>query len=129
MFLFAALKLTKDLLYKDLKYCGFLFESLVCHDVKVYAKANDADVFHYRYSTGLEIDIIVQQSGGAWAAFEVKLGIGSIEEAAMNLKKLEAVVDTTKKSKPSSLNIITGDGMSYTRRDGINVVSIASLGV
>lgn len=125
----AALKLTKDSLYKDLKYCGFLFESLVYHDIKVYAKAHDAEVFHYRDSTGLEIDIIVQQSGGAWAAFEVKLGIGSIEEAAMNLKKLEAVVDTTKKSKPSSLNILTGDGMSYTRKDGINVISIASIGI
>lgn len=125
----AALKLTKDSLYKDLKYCGFLFESLVYHDVKVYAKAHDAEVFHYRDSTGLEVDIIVQQSGGAWAAFEVKLGIGSIEEAAMNLKKLEAVVDTTKKSKPSSLNILTGDGMSYTRKDGINVISLASLGI
>jgi len=27
------------------------------------------------------------------------------------------------------LNIITGTGISYTRADGINVISLASLGV
>jgi hypothetical protein len=30
---------------------------------------------------------------------------------------------------PRSLNIITGTGMSYRRPDGINVISLASLGV
>jgi len=29
---------------------------------------------------------------------------------------------------PKSLNIITGTGMSYKRADGINVISLASLG-
>ncbi len=30
---------------------------------------------------------------------------------------------------PKSLSIITGTGISYTRNDGINVISLASLGV
>ena len=124
----AALKLNKDTLLNDLKYCGFLFESLVYHDLKIYARANDANVFHYRDSTGLEIDAIVQQNGGNWAAFEVKLGVGMLEEAAQNLLRFNSIVDTTKISKPASLNIITGTGMSFTRADGINVISIASLG-
>lgn len=124
----AALKLNKEALLNDLKYCGFLFESLVYHDLKMYARANDAEISHYRDSTGLEIDAVVQQSGGAWAAFEVKLGIGMHDEAARNLLKLNSVIDITKFSKPSSLNIITGTGMSYTRPDGINVISVASLG-
>ncbi|MGV8135484.1 MAG: hypothetical protein AB2L20_09740 [Mangrovibacterium sp.] len=38
------------------------------------------------------------------------------------------IIDTTKFTKPASLNIITGTGMSYTRPDGVNVISIASLG-
>lgn len=125
----AALKLNKEALMKDLNYCGFLFESLVYHDLKIYARANDAEISHYRDSTGLEVDAIIHQSGGAWAAFEIKLGIGRLEDAAKNLKKLNAVVDTTKFSKPTSLNIISGTGMSYTRPDGINVISIASLGI
>jgi hypothetical protein len=124
----AALKLTKEALMNDLKYCGFLFESLVYHDLKMYARANDAEVTHYRDSTGLEIDAIVQQSGGAWAAFEVKLGVGMHDEAAKNLLRLNNVIDSTKYSKPASLNIVTGTGMSYTRPDGINVISLASLG-
>lgn len=124
----AALKLTKKAVMGDLKFCGFLFESLVYHDLKMYARANDAEVYHYRDSTGLEIDAIIQQSGGAWAAFEVKLGVGMLDEAAINLLKLNSVVDLDKSSKPSSLNIITGTGMSYTRPDGINVISVASLG-
>lgn len=124
----AALKLTKEALMNDLKYCGFLFESLVYHDLKMYARANDAEVSHYRDSTGLEIDAIVQQSGGAWAAFEVKLGIGMHDEAARNLLRLYSVIDSSKYSKPASLNIVTGTGMSYTRPDGINVISLASLG-
>jgi len=71
----------------DLKYCGFLFESLVYHELKMYAKANDAEIFHYRDSTGVEVDAIIQQNGGAWAAFEVKPGIGMLDEAANNLLK------------------------------------------
>jgi hypothetical protein len=124
----AALRITKNTLLNDLKYCGFLFESLVFHELKVYARANDAEIFHYRDSTNLEIDAIIQKNGGGWAAFEVKLGNGMYEEAAKNLLKLKSVVDTEKTSLPVSLNIVTGDGMSYTRPDGINVISLASLG-
>lgn len=124
----AALKLNKEALLNDLKYSGFLFESLVYHELKQYARANDAEISHYRDSTGLEIDAVVQQSGGAWAAFEVKLGIGMHDDAARNLLKFNNVIDSTKFPKPSSLNIITGNGMSYRRPDGINVISIASLG-
>jgi len=124
----AALGLNKDSLLKDLKYTGFLFESLVTHDLKVYAQANDAEVFHYRDSSGLEVDAVVQQYGGAWTAFEVKLGVGMIEEAAQNLQKFAKNLDTTKTQKPASLNIITGMGMSFTRTDGINVISLSSLG-
>jgi len=124
----AALKLNKQSLMNDLKYCGFLFESLVYHDLKMYAKANDAEIFHYRDSTGLEVDAIVQQSEGTWAAFEVKLGIGMIDEAATNLLKLNDRIDLKKNKKPASMNIITGSGMSFTRPDGVNVISLAALG-
>ena len=124
----AALRLDKERKMKDLKYCGFLFESLVYHILKVYAIANDAEIFHYRDSTGLEVDAIIQQNGGAWAAFEVKLGIGMLDAAANNLLKFNGLIDEKKCRKPASLNIITGTGMSFTRPDGINVISLASLG-
>jgi hypothetical protein len=124
----AAIGADKDSLLADLNFTGFLFESLVVHELRVYAQANDAKVYYYRDSGGLEIDAIVQKYNGDWLAFEIKLGTGQIEEAATNLKKLVSVLDTEKVKQPKSLNIITGTGISYTRTDGINVISIASLG-
>jgi len=124
----AALGIDKDALLKDIKYTGFLFESLGAHELNVYAKANDANLFHYSDSYGLEVDAIVQKRNGDYAAFEIKLGVGYIEEAAENLKKFEMNIDTQKMALPKSLNIITGTGMSYRRPDGINVISLASLG-
>jgi hypothetical protein len=105
-----------------------LFESLAIHELNVYAKANDATLSHYNDFYGLEIDAIVQKRNGNYAAFEIKLGVGYIEQAAQNLKKFEENIDTTKMDLPKSLNIIVGTGMSYRRPDGINVISLASLG-
>jgi predicted AAA+ superfamily ATPase len=124
----AALGANEQSLLNDLKFTGFLFESMVVHDLRVYGQANDAKVYHYRDSSGLEVDSIVQKYNGDWCAFEIKLGIGEIEEAAANLLRFAAQIDTQKSGIPKSLNIITGTGMSYTRKDGINVISFASLG-
>jgi len=124
----AALGLNKDALLKDLKFTGFLFESMVTHDLRVYAQVNDAKVFHYHDSSGLEVDAIVQKNSGEWCAFEIKLGIGQIEAAAASLKKFASILDKDSVQAPKSLNIITGTGISYTRNDGINVISMASLG-
>lgn len=124
----AALGLNKEALIKDMKYTGFLFESLATHELNVYAKANDAELFHYNDSYGLEVDAIVQKRNGDYAAFEIKLGVGYIEEAVESLKKFANNIDSAKMDVPKSLNIITGTGMSYHRSDGINVISLASLG-
>ena len=125
----AALGADKGSLLKDVKFTGFLFESLATHDLRVYAQANDASVSHYSDSSGLEIDCIVQKRNGDWAAFEIKLGMGMNNEAASNLKKLTATLDIKNIGPPKSLNIIVGTGISYTRPDGINIISLASLGV
>ncbi len=124
----AALGLDKESLLNDLKFVGFLFESLAIHDLRVYAQANDAKVYHYRDSSGLEVDAIVQKHNGDWCAFEIKLGIGQIEEAAQNLKRFSSNLENNNIDKLKSLNIITGTGISYTRNDEINVISLASLG-
>ena len=124
----ASLGADENSLLNDLKFTGFLFESLVTHELRVYAQANDAKVYHYRDSSGLEVDSIVQKYNGDWCAFEIKLGTGQLDEAAVCLKKLVSILDTKKIKSPKSLNIITGTGISYTRNDGINVISLASLG-
>ena len=124
----ATLGLDIDALIKNLQFTGFLFESLAIHELKVYAKANDAEVFHYCDSYGLEVDAIIQKRNGDFAAFEIKLGVGHIEQAAIQLKKFENNIDASKMKLPNSLNIITGTGMTYKRKDGINVISLSALG-
>ena len=124
----AALGVDQASLLNDLKFTGFLFESLVVHELRVYAQANDACVFHYKDSSDLEVDCIVEKYNGDWCAFEVKLGTGNIDEAAASLQKFSKQVNAKKINQLKSLNIITGTGISYTRGDGINVISLASLG-
>lgn len=124
----AALGVNKEALMNDLKFTGFLFESLATHELRVYAQANDAKVYHYRDSSNLEVDAVVQKRNGDWCAFEIKLGTGHIEEAAASLHKFVSILDEKKVKPPKSLNIITGTGVSYTRNDGVNVISLSSLG-
>jgi uncharacterized protein len=124
----AALFATPDTLLNDLKFTGFLFESMVTQNLRVYAQANDAKVYHYNDSSGLEVDAIVQKNTGELCAFEIKLGVGQIEEAAKGLLKFSSILNEQSAKNLKSLNIITGTGISYTRKDGINVISLASLG-
>lgn len=125
----AALGASPDALLDDLNYTGFLFESMVVHDIRVYAQANDARVYHYRDAAGREIDIIVQKDDATWCAFEVKLGTTEFDEAASNLLRLKDSIDPNRGPLPASLNIITGTGITHTRKDGVNVIALASLGV
>ena len=46
-------------LLRDLKTLGFLFESLVVIDARVYFDPIDGKVYHYRDSDALEVDVIV----------------------------------------------------------------------
>ena len=67
------------------------------------AQALDASVFHYRDSTDLEADAIVERRDGAWAAFEVKLGQGAVDGAAETLLRLAARVDPERHGGPAVL--------------------------
>jgi predicted AAA+ superfamily ATPase len=124
----AALQADAGRLVKDLNYLGLLFESLVVRDSRVYASPLDGTVYHYRDSDGLEVDVIIQTADGRWGAFEVKLGIAQVEEAAAKLLTFASKVDTTKSGDPSVLGVITSSGYGYTRPDGIVVVPIGSFG-
>jgi len=124
-----ALGLSVDKLLADLNYFGLLFESFVIHNLRVYADASGGKVFHYRDSRGTEADAIVEYADGTWGAFEVKLGIGAVDEAAGSLKTLANKIDTDRVKVPGTLTVITGNGFAYRRPDGINVVPISTLTV
>jgi predicted AAA+ superfamily ATPase len=122
-----ALGLSIDKLVCDLNYFGLLFESLAVRDLRIYADAGGGKVFHYRDSRGLEIDSVVEYADGTWGAFEIKLGIGAVDDAANNLLKFSAKIDTGKTKAPAALTVITGNGFAYRRRDGVNVVPLSTL--
>lgn len=111
----------------DLNLLGLLFESLVVRDLRVFAQPIDGQVFHYRDSNGLEVDAIVQLADGRWAAFEIKLGVGLVDEGAASLRKFADVIDTKKCGEPVLLAVISGTGYGYVRPDGISVIPIGAL--
>lgn len=123
----AALGARPDRLLRDVETLGLLFESLVVRDLRIYAQTLDASVFHYRDSTDLEVDAIVERRDGAWAAFEVKLGQGAVDRAAETLLRVAARVDPEKHGKPAALGVITGWGYGYRRPDGVAVIPIGAL--
>lgn len=125
----AVMRINPEGVLSDFTYFGFLFESLCTRDVRIYAQANDGNVFHYRDKSGLEADLIIRLNDGRWAAIEVKLGNKQIEEAASHLLALQAKIDDEKMGKPSFLMILTGGQFAYQRKDGIWVVPIGSLGM
>ncbi len=123
----AVLRTNPDGVLTDFQYFGFLFESLCARDMRIYAQANDGDVFHYRDKNGLEADVIIRLRDGRWAAIEVKLGNKQIDKAAENLLALKARVDEDKMGNASFLMVITGSQFAYRRNDGVLVVPIGCL--
>lgn len=124
----SALGLGPNDLINDLKTFGFLFESLAVRDLKIYAEANDGEVYHYRDKSGLEADAIVHLRNGEWAAFEIKLADSDrINEGANNLLKLASNINQEKMKKPSFLAVITTTEYAYRRDDGVFVIPLGCL--
>ncbi len=126
----AALRSSPPALLADLQFLGLLFESLVIRDLRVYAQAADAEVFHYREKGGLEVDAVVETADGRWAAFEVKLGERWVAEGERNLKRLAARLADSPHGPPAALAVIVPSGYGYVGCDAeqVGVVPISALG-
>jgi len=112
----------------DFDTFGLFFESMAIRDLRIYADTLDGKVYHYRDSSGLEIDAIAELPNEMWAAFEIKLGsTKSIDEAADNLQKLLTRLTPEKAAQCASLNVLIAGTSSYTRKDNVNVVSLGHL--
>ena len=125
----AALGIGPDDLLNDLDTMGLLFETLCVRDLRVYAEANDGNVYHYRDKTGLECDTVVHLRNGSYGLIEIKLGGETrIEEGATNLIALAEKIDTTKMKQPSFKMVLTAVGQyAYMRTDNVIVVPIGCL--
>ena len=121
----AALDISPKKLLNDFETFGFLFESIVTRDVRIYSEEIGGKVYHYNDSTGLEVDLIVELRDGSWGGIEVKLGSNELHKASRNLLKLADISVV----KPSFLMILTNTEMAYQRpEDGIYVVPLGCLG-
>ncbi len=125
----AALGLGPNDLINDLNTFGLFFETLCVRDLRVYAEANDGNVFHYRDKSGLECDAVIHLRNGSYGLIEIKLGGETlINEGVRALTKLADKIDTTKMKAPSFRMILTAVGkFAYRRTDGVYVIPIGCL--
>ena len=130
----AAMGVSPEYFYTDLKTFGFVFETLCIRDLKVYSQKLRGELSYYRDRTGLEADAVLHLNDGRYALIEFKLGSREIEEGAKHLTTLKELIrEHNKKNdqiplrEPDLLMVITGGQMAYTRPDGVKVVPIGCL--
>jgi len=121
------LNASPEKLLRDINTFGFIFESLVVRDLKIYIDSIDGKVFHYRDRSGLEVDAVLYRDNGQYGLVEIKLGQNEIEKAAVSLKKLRDKIEIEKLGEPSFLMVVTGTKYAYRREDGVFVVPIGCL--
>ncbi len=125
----ASLGVGPEDLLNDLETMGLLFETMAIRDLRVYADAIDASVYHYRDKNNLECDAVIHCRNGTYGLIEIKFGGDKlIEDGATTLKKLASKIDTKKMKEPSFLMVLTSIGdYAYKRSDNVLVVPIGCL--
>lgn len=121
----SVLGIKQEQLMNDLELFGFMFESLVVRDLRIYIEYLGGRIYHFHdNNNGEEVDAIVELRDGTYGAIEVKLGVGKIDEASNNLLKFARSCD----EKPKFLCVISGMiDYAYQRNDGVYVVPITAL--
>lgn len=130
----SALGITPDYFINDYQIMGFLFESLVIRDLKVYSSSLGGKVSYYHDRYGLEADAVLHLDDGRFALIEIKLGQSEIDKGAQNLNKIESLIkEANLKEKQNKLRlpdlkiVITGTQYGYKREDGVYVIPIGCL--
>ena len=122
----ASLHLTVEKLINDHETFGLMFEALVERDLRIYADYLEGHLYHFRdNASGDEVDAIVEFKDGRYAAFEIKLSDGSIQDAIRSLMKFQEKVE----KKAAYLCVIVGhlDTVMRDPRTGVFIVPITSL--
>ena len=64
---------------RDLNTLGFLFEALCERDLKIYAEAFGASLYHYQDYHNQEMDAVIVLPDGEWCGIEITLGPNQVE--------------------------------------------------
>lgn len=124
----AALGITPEGIFKDITTFGLMFESLVIHDLRIYADTIGAHVYKYRDSKRREADAVIQFNDGSWALIEVKLGgEDDILQASKNLENIAKDIDVERTGKPAFLMVVTKNKVAYRMDNGVYVVPLCCL--
>lgn len=103
---------------------GALFESLVTHDLRVYAQAADARVSHMRtWNDQREVDVIIERGSGVLAV-EVKLGS---EVTRRDTRHLRWLLDRLGPGLIDAMVVTTGC-RAYRDSQGIAIVPAGLVG-
>lgn len=122
----ALLNLNEEKLIGDLNTFGFMFESMVERDLRIYAEFLGGQLYHFRDNqSGDEVDAIIEFEDGEYAAFEIKLTANHKDEALSSLKKF---YDNVSK-KPKFMCAIIGNYQAITidKDTGIYIIPITAL--
>lgn len=125
----SALGITPADLLDDLNTFGFLFEAMAIRDLRVYADALDAKLYHYRDKDELECDAVMELRNGRYGLIEIKLGgMANVKSAAQQLASLARKIDTIRVGEPAFRMVLTAVGDAAMRlEDGTLVVPIGCL--
>ena len=112
-------------LLNDLRYLGFLFESLVVHDLRVYMESLGGNLFHYQDYDNDEADAVAVLDDGRYGLMEIKLGYENVaDQAARNLVRIADKMER----KPSFLAVVSGMAIAPLKRpDGVYIIPVISL--
>lgn len=123
----AAIAASPQSLCNDLQTFGLIFEALCEHDLKIYARADGGNLYHFRDDRNNEIDAIVELADGRFGTFEIKLGAKQIDTAAAHLLKMRDIFEREAVA-PTFMCVICGVyDAAYLRPDGVYVVPIMAL--
>jgi hypothetical protein len=102
---------------------------MAVRDLRVYADAINAKVYHYRDKDELECDAIIERRDGSYGLVEIKIGGDyAIREAQNTLNALSKKIDTDKVGKPQFRMILTAVGdYAMQLEDGVYIVPIGCL--
>ena len=121
----ALLGATPEMLMRDLRTFGFLFESLAVRDLEIYGEALEAKLYHYQDYDNDEFDAVLQFPDGSWSAFEVKFNPADVDEAAAELVRIAGKFTH---NPPRSLAVVVGkQGIAHRRPDGVYVLPLTAL--
>lgn len=120
------LNLSAEKLSKDLKTLGFLYESLVERDLRIYMENLGGRLLHFRDNvSGLEVDSVLEFEDGEYALCEIKLSENGIDDAKKSLLSLKSKM----KKPPKFMCIILGiyGAVVKDKETGIYILPINAL--